>query len=194
VLYFIAEIIWAYYGIVLQIEVPFPSPADAFWLAGYAPLGFHLFTISKLHGAYNRKSKRVIFVSLAVAAFSVLYIQSLISVSDLSGPDAILKLGITIAYPIADAIVIIPAVLVILNSGRGELTAIPWIFISWIFTALADTLFGYTVVTNITGELSIWNLAYSAAYLFMAAGLYWHNKFFIIDESKIEKLWQTRNR
>ena len=194
VLYFIAEIIWAYYGIVLQIEVPFPSPADAFWLAGYGPLGFHLFTMSKLHRAYTRKTKRVIIVSLTVAAFSVLYIQSLISVSDLSGPDAILKLGITIAYPIADAIVIVPAVLVILNSGRGELTAIPWIFISWMFTALADTLFGYTIVTNIAGELSIWNLAYNAAYLFMAAGLYWHNKFFVIDERKIEKLWLTRNR
>jgi hypothetical protein len=32
-----AEAIWAFYEIVLQIEVPFPSAADALWLLGYLP-------------------------------------------------------------------------------------------------------------------------------------------------------------
>jgi hypothetical protein len=193
-LFLTAEIIWGYYSIVLQIEVPFPSIADAFWLAGYAPFGYHLFTISKFYGAYKRKSKSAIIVSLGVAAFSAFYIQSIVSVSELSGPDALLGLGVSIAYPIADAIMIVPAFLAILGSGRGDLTAIPWIFISWIFTALADTLFGFTFVTNLLGAIPMTDLAYNASYLFMAAGLYWHNKFFVVDESKMERLWQSRNR
>ena len=29
----------------LRIETPFPSLADVFWLAGYAPLTYHLYRI-----------------------------------------------------------------------------------------------------------------------------------------------------
>ena len=187
VLYFIAEIIWGYYSIGAGIEVPFPSAADAFWLAGYVPLGYHLFRVSRLYGVGLRK-RNTILVGAAVAIFSAAYIYNIIAVSELSSPDSMTKLAVSIAYPVFDAILIMPAILSILKSGKGKLTAVPWIFISWIFTCIADGLFGYTVVTNIAGDLSIWNLFYNAAYLFMAAGLYWHNKFFILDKHKLAEL------
>jgi hypothetical protein len=194
VLWFAAEITWAYYSLIVQIEVPFPSLADAFWLAGYGPFGYHLFTTARLHRAFSKGSKWTIVITAAVTIVSALYIFQLVLQSEVSKLDSVLPLAISITYPIADAILIIPAVLSISNSGRGELTAVPWIFISWIFTAIADALFGYTAVSNIAGEISIWNLFYNAAYLFMAAGLYWHNKFFLIDECKMERLWLNRNR
>lgn len=185
VMYLIAELIWGYYSVVLGIEVPFPSPADAFWLAAYVPFGYGLFTLSRL---YSRQNKRMItlVVSMAVAVFSVFYIQGLLSVADLADPEAITPLAISIAYPILDGILIIPAVVAVLSAGKGYLTSIPWIFISWIFTALADSLFGYAAVTNIAGDFSIWNLFYNAAYLTMAAGLFWHNKYMIFDEKTIK--------
>ena len=194
VLYFAAEITWTYNTLIVQIDVPFPSLADAFWLAGYGPFGYHLFTTARLQRAFSKGSKRTIVITAAVTIFSGLYIFQLVLQSEVSKLDSILPLAISTTYPIADAILIIPAVLSISNSGRGELTYIPWIFISWIFTAIADTLFGYTAVSNIAGEVSVWNLFYNAAYLFMAAGLYWHNKFFLIDESKMQRLWLNRNR
>jgi len=193
-LWLAAEIIWGYYSVAIQIEVPFPSIADILWLAGYGPLGYHLFTTAKLYRIYAKITKRLVAVSIAVAAFSIVYIFSVVSASELSGSDATLALGISIAYPVADAVIIIPAVLAISNSGRGALTAIPWIFISWILTTVADSMFGYTVVTDIAGDISVWNLIYNAAYLSMAAGLYWHNRFFVLDEKKMEKHWLKRYR
>jgi hypothetical protein len=192
-LWAIAELIWAYNAIVLGIQVPFPSIADVLWLAGYAPLGFHLFSTSRFYGVALRK-KSTFAVALAVGIFSSVYLYSLIAASELSGPDAALSLAITIAYPVLDAMILVPAVLCVLNSGKGELTAIPWIFISWILTVMADSMFGYTIVTNIAGDMQIWNLGYNAAYLFMAAGLYWHNKYFIIGNRKFDEMWRKVNR
>lgn len=194
VLWFTAEMIWGYYGIILQIQLPFPSLADAFWLAGYGPLGYHLFTTARLYRAFSTKLSKIFVVTAAVAIFSAIYIFKILTTADPSGPYGTLSLAISIAYPLADAVMIIPALLSITKSGRGELTAIPWIFVSWIFTAIADAIFGYTADTNITAQISIWNLFYNAAYLIMAAGLYWHDKFFLIDEAKMKRMWRTRNR
>lgn len=187
-LWAIAELIWAYNAIVLGIGVPFPSLADILWLAGYAPLGFHLFSTSRFYGVSIRK-KSTFVVAIAVAAFSSSYIYTLIAASQLSGPDSALSMAITIAYPVLDAIIIVPAVLCVLNSGKGELTSIPWIFIAWILTVIADGIFGYTIVTNIAGDIQVWNFVYNASYLFMAAGLYWHNKYFLMSERKFHEIW-----
>ena len=183
VLYFIAEILWGYYSIGLGVEVPFPSLADAFWLAAYAPFGYGLFSLARLHSKFGRM-KALAVMSLSVAAFSSYYILQLISVSDLTTPDAATALSISIAYPILDGILLIPALMVILSSGKGYLTSIPWIFVSWIFTAIADSIFGFTAVTSIAGDISVWNLFYNAAYLSMAAGLFWHNRYMIFDAKR----------
>lgn len=185
-LYFVAEILWGYYSIGLGIEVPFPSLADAFWLAAYAPFGYGLFSLSRLYSKHGKSRMKILAVmSLSVAAFSSYYILQLISVSDLTDPESAVALAISITYPILDGILLVPALLVILSSGKGYLTSIPWIFVSWIFTAIADSIFGFTAVTSIAGDISVWNLFYNAAYLSMAAGLYWHNKYMIFDAKRV---------
>ena len=185
-LYFIAEILWAYYSIGLGIEVPFPSLADAFWLAAYAPFGYGLFTLSRMYsyGKYKKSSKTLIVTSIAVAAFASYYVAQLVSVADLTSSDGATAMIIGIAYPILDSIIIIPALLAVVSAGKGYLTSMPWIFVSWIFTAIADGIFGFTAVTSIAGDISIWNLFYNAAYLSMAAGLLWHNKYMILDKKR----------
>jgi len=183
VLYLVAEILWAYYSIGLGIEVPFPSLADAFWLAAYAPFGYGLFSLSRLYTKHGKsKMKALAVMSLSVAAFSSYYVLQLISVSDLTDP---IPLAISITYPILDGILLVPALLVVISSGKGYLTSIPWIFVSWIFTAIADSIFGFTAVTSIAGDISVWNLFYNAAYLSMATGLFWHNRYMIFDSKRV---------
>lgn len=186
VFYLIAELLWAYYSIGLGVEVPFPSMADAFWLAAYAPFGYGLFTLSKLYtyGNHKKTNKSLIIMTIAIAGFAVYYVTQLISVSDLSSSEGMAAMVISIAYPILDSILIIPALLAVMSAGRGYLTAIPWIFVSWIFTAIADGLFGFTAVSSIGLEFPIWNLFYNAAYLSMAVGLLWHNKYMILDKKQ----------
>jgi len=188
VLWGIAEVIWAYNTVVLNIEVPFPSAADALWLAGYAPLGFYMFTMSSSVYGVNARKKATLVVSLAVAAFSGLYIATLISASQLMGDDSAEMITITILYPVLDAIIVVPAVVSIVKSGRGELTAIPWVFISWMLTVVADSIFGYAIVTEASAELQmVSDIVYNSAYLFMAGGIFWHYRHFVVGPKKLER-------
>lgn len=183
-LYLVAEILWGYYAIVLGIEVPFPSLADAFWLAAYGPFGYGLFTLSRLYSYGKKNGKAIIITGTAVAIFACYYVVQLISVSDLSTADGVVATTIGISYPILDSILIIPALLAVMSSGKGYLTSVPWIFVSWIFTAIADSIFGFTAVASLAGDISIWNLFYNAAYTSMAAGLLWHIKYMIFNKKR----------
>ena len=53
ILWFIAELSWTYYELGLGIENPYPSPADAIWLAGYPFIIYFLFGISKALSRQN---------------------------------------------------------------------------------------------------------------------------------------------
>lgn len=192
VLYLVAEILWTYYSIGLGIEAPFPTLADAFWLAAYAPFGYGLFKLSRLYSKRGDSGKKnLVIMGILVAAILSHYITQLVSVSDLTAPDAGIALAISIAYPVLDGILIIPALMAIMSgAGRGYLTSVPWIFVAWVLTAIADSIFGFAAVVSIDDEASALNMVlnadlyYNAAYLSMAAGMYWHNKYMIFNDKK----------
>jgi hypothetical protein len=186
ILWVIAETIWGYYELGLQVETPFPSLADAFWLSAYGPIGYHLFSTAKFFGKGVKKST-VILVGVAAAMFLAFYVQEIVNVSELEGAEALTAFAISVAYPVFDAILIVPAVLMITNAGKGQLTSIPWIFVAMILLIIADSLLGLTQVTNFTGALFHITMIYNASYLCFMAGLLWYNKQFIFDEKKMAK-------
>jgi hypothetical protein len=188
-LWFSAETIWAYYRLVLNIESPFPSIADGLFLLGYAFFGFHLFSMYRFYGVRITKRSKII-ASAGAAIFAIIYSSFIIQSSDLSGPDWFVELAIGIAYPVFDLIILVPAVLIVLKVGKGQLTAIPWIFISWILTAIADALWGYAAVTNSLSQIWLSALVYNAAYLTMAGGILWYYQYFIFDKKKADRLWK----
>lgn len=185
-LWLAAEVIWAYYEIGLAIETPFPSIADAVWIASYGPFAYHIFSTSKFFGKGVKKST-IIIVAFAAAMFLAFYVQAIASVSELEGSEALASFAISVAYPVFDVMLIVPAVLMVTNAGRGQLTSIPWIFIGWILMATADSLLGITAVTNFTGEIFHITMTYNATYLCFLAGLIWYNKQFILKEKDLEK-------
>jgi len=185
VLWLAAESVWGYYELVLQIERPFPSIADALWLSAYGPIGFHLFSTARFYGRGVGRYK-VAAVIAGMSVFVGLYITELADVSQLQGEGAELAIAISIAYPLLDTALFMPAILIVLNSGKGYLTSIPWIFIGWIALGVADTLLGIAQVQNFDGDLFLINAFYVIAYLAMAAGLWWYNRFFIFDKARLK--------
>jgi len=173
-----AEALWAYYQIGLGIENPFPSLADAFWLAGYGPFAYHLFSTSRFFGKGIRKSFLAV-VTLAVALYVTFYISIILDTFELTGPDALLSLAIGISYPIADGVILLPALAIIMNSGRGQLTSIPWMFVAFILLVAADSFLGLGAVAATTDQTLHITMLYNAAYLCIAAGLFWYNRMFI---------------
>ena len=185
ILWLAAEVTWGYYELVLNVDKPFPSLADAFWLAGYGPVGYHLFRMSRFYGRDIKKYK-IAIVAAGIVLFSSLYIQQLVLIFA-SDPETTTEgLAISIAYPVLDAALFMPAIVIVWNAGRGHLTSIPWIFVSWISLGIADTLLGIASIQNFEGNLVIVNLFYIVAYVGMAAGLWWYNRFFILGKKKVE--------
>ncbi len=187
VLWMIAELIWGYYELGLGVETPFPSPADAFWLAAYGPIGYHMFSTSKFFGRGIKKPV-VIVVTAAAMILAYFILQAIIDASTLEGADAMTAVGISIAYPVFDAIVLVPAILMITNAGRGQLTSIPWIFIAMLLLFIADYLLGLTAVVDFAGQTFHITMIYNASYLCFMAGLLWYNKQFIFNAKKTAKL------
>ena len=186
ILWLTAETIWGYYEIVLQVEKPFPSLADVFWLAGYGPVGYHLFAMSRFYGRGVKKYK-IAIVICGIAVFSGIYIQQSFTIFESTGETSQLGLAISITYPVIDAILFMPAIVIVWNAGKGHLTSIPWIFIAWISMGIGDTLLGIAAIQNFEGNLLIVNLFYLIAYLCMTAGLWWYNRFFILDKKRIQQ-------
>lgn len=186
ILWAIAESIWGYYELGLGEETPFPSIADAFWLSAYGPIGYHMYNTFRFFGS-GIKRPTMIVVSVAAVVFSYFYLQAVIDVSTLEGADAMIGVLISIAYPLLDTIVLVPAILIITNAGRGQLTSIPWIFVAMLLLVIADSLLGLTAVVDFAGQTFHITMIYNASYLCFMAGLLWYNKQFIFDEKQLVK-------
>ncbi|MDQ5868751.1 MAG: hypothetical protein M3530_03370, partial [Thermoproteota archaeon] len=196
-LWFTAEILWTYYQLGLGIEVPFPSLADIFWLIGYAFLILHLYKILVL---LKNRTKSITITSLMIisAILGVIFgytltlaygFIDLASFSILENTEALGNI-VLLAYPILDAIIIVPAVAILWSLRKGERQFIHWILISSfiIMVTVGDIGFGYS---NALGEeiaekeVWIWDTFYNAGYLSIAAALFWYTKFLVIKPNNI---------
>jgi hypothetical protein len=187
-LFLIAEIIWSYYEIALEIENPFPSIADALWLIGYGPLLYFVFKMYRFFGASNSRTHQL-FVSVTGAVFLVYLISGISQTADFTTQGGITSFIISISYPTLDTILLIPAALIILNPMKGELTSIPWIFLAVLIMSVGDSAFAYSSnVTALQKMNWVWNLFFVTSYFATSAGLFWHNRFFIYDNKEKEDL------
>jgi TRAP-type C4-dicarboxylate transport system permease small subunit len=203
-LWFIAEIIWTYFELGLQINTPFPSIADLFWLVGYGFFAYPLYRIYDFMSRGTIKSTAIIIVSVSIAIALGYLVNLTVNVSEISysqkqqSSDVILLL-VSIAYPILDGVLLVPAVLILWSIRNGKLAATHWMFVSlsMLLMAAADSGFGYVAVLDIDivqKEGWVWDIFYNAGYLSIAAALFWHNRFFVFDEKREQRKWQKRNR
>jgi hypothetical protein len=185
-LWFTAEIIWTYYQLGLGIETPFPSLADGFWLAGYVPLAFHLYRI------YNTVTRKIVegdtlvVVSAIVAAVLAFLLYLIFGLS--GQHQGVLELTINLAYPVLDAILLIPAIVILWSFRRGEPAYTHWVMISLfiIFIAVADIGFDYALAIDqdsASQQEWIWDMFYNAGYLSIAGALFWYNRYLVLTKN-----------
>jgi hypothetical protein len=103
---------------------------------------------------------------------------------------------VRLSYPIGDAVLIIPSVLLLITLRRGLLTYTPWLFSSaaLVMIAAADILFSNVALF---GSVDVYKFAYplyNAGNLAFFGALLWYNKFGIYDQSKAIGTFQERNR
>lgn len=176
----LAELTWTYYQLGLDIENPFPSIADSFWLAGYPFIIYFTYGMNKSFskdGFYDREALIMLSVS---AGLTLGYIFNLtFGVADImaAAEDEVGWL-ISILYPILDTIALIPSLLIVSSfRGRRKRSAysIHWLLLASSITILtiADIGFDYSEVLGKSEEEQwFWDIFYASSYIVMAGALY----------------------
>src|SRR4051794_6035141 len=197
-LWLCADLIWATYEIVLEIVPPVPSPADFVWLSAYGFLAYYLYsTYIEFHKRFNFNTK-ILAASVVGCGIFLAYIIALTtSLSVLSSARGIAMFAVIIAYPIMDAVLMIPAIVILVNFRKEPLWFTPWICesLGLFLIAISDSWFAVVVLTSIVEQFWLSAVFFAAHYLVIAAGLLWYVKFLLthgqpsIDErSRSEQL------
>nr|WP_294808412.1 hypothetical protein [uncultured Nitrososphaera sp.] len=191
-LWFAAELLWTYYELGTGIEVPYPSPADALWMAGYGPMAYHLLKTYRFFAA----SRKALAATVAVTSAFVVYTCMVIIGASSPGVEGPIALVLSLAYVVLDGILLAPSILLLANFRKGKLTLTPWALLSasLAMAAVADAGFAYYTAAGLDGLIWHWDPLYNASYIIMAATFFWHNRFFIFDKSRAKKIWQQDNR
>jgi ABC-type branched-subunit amino acid transport system substrate-binding protein len=198
IFWFIANIIWAYYEVVLDIVSPVPSLADFFLLAAYVFLIYRLMIIKNNLG--HIIDKKIMFVMILLSGLYLVYILTLtLNLAETSNFRGLMLFIVTIAYPTLNSILTILAITILLGIRNDKRHLVPWVceLVGFLAIVVGDSWFAIIVLTTFVEQLWISALLLSAHYLLIAGGLVWYMRYSIKWKSKdiIFKIavW-TRNR
>jgi len=146
-LWFIGELTWSIYEVLLHVEVPYPSIADIFYLAGYVPALVSILAFMMIFRNLVTLTKKILsaLVGLLIVGTTIVFLLHPLSIS--SSP-AFVKV-FDLAYPLLDA-VLMAMVMMRLIAFTGTSLGKPWV---WIFGGLlsysfADIMFSWGTLTN----------------------------------------------
>jgi len=180
-LWFLGELGWAIYTMVLNVEIPYPSIADIFWLSGYVPMLIALLLYIKI--IQPAISARMFFASgtivacVSVAAFPPLMLPVL---ADISQQDLV-TLGISLAYPSLDLALLLEAILGLLVFTATRLkgrVGRAWHFMNAaiLSNVVADMAFSYTTMEGTYYNGHPLELLFHVGYLLFALAFYVHSR------------------
>jgi len=173
--WFLGELTWAIYALILNIAIPYPSVADAFWLTGYSLLLLAL-------TAYLWLVKPALSKTVLAAASTIVLILGLLFSYFLVAPALMQETNLTtktidVAYPILDFILLMLAItgLIVLAKSR---VAKSWILLNTgiLMTAIGDSLFSYATAHNTYYEGHPLELFFHFGYLLFILAFYIHTK------------------
>ena len=114
-----ATILWAVYEIILDIVPPVPSLADALSITAYAFLSLYVFsTYLRFYKLFHFSKKPLIAAVIASSSFLFVIISYTMSLAELSSSRGIAIFSVIVAYPVLDAIIMVPSFLIVVNYRR----------------------------------------------------------------------------
>ncbi|MGB6674502.1 MAG: hypothetical protein WBE34_18895, partial [Candidatus Nitrosopolaris sp.] len=161
---------------------PIPSAADYLWLGAYGFLGYYLFmTYKEFQKKFNFGRKALIASVIGNAIFLGYIIALTVNLSVLSTSRGIEMFAVIVAYPILDAILMIPAIVILVEFRKEPVWFIPWVCecLGIFLIVVSDSWFALIVLTSLVEQLWLSALFFAAHFLVMAAGLLWYIKMLI---------------
>lgn len=182
-LWFFGELGWAFYTMVLNIDVPYPSIADVFWLSGYVPLFIALLLYIQI--IQPAISLRLFSFAAVIVTVGTVIVFSLLMVPVLGGAsqEDFVKLSIDLAYPTLDLALSLETILGLLVFTVTRLKA--RIGVAWhimnaaiLSNVVADMAFSYTNLESVNAYYNghPLELLYHVGYLLFALAFFVHSR------------------
>ena len=178
-LWALCDTLWAFYDLLPGGEVPYPSPADVAWVAGYPFLWAALWM--RYRSMEARPGRRQwLALGLIVPAGVVVFGYVLWPILTYPGYDRLIEQGLDELYPTGELILFTGAVLVAVAMYGGRLS-FPWRIISAGIAVLsvADLVFAYAtwndlyIIEGSPNAITILaDAPYMGAYAAIAVGEY----------------------
>jgi ABC-type branched-subunit amino acid transport system substrate-binding protein len=185
VFWFIANIIWAYYEVVLDIVSPVPSLADLFLLSAYGFLIYRLINVYRNLGHIT--NRKILLLIISGTGLFLIYILNLtLELSELSNFRGLMLFVVTIAYPTLNSILTVIALMILIGIKKEKHHFIPWIceLVGFLAIVVGDSWFAIIVLTAFVEQIWMSTLLLSAHYLLIAGGLIWYLRYYIKWQSK----------
>ncbi|MEM3623321.1 MAG: hypothetical protein QXR76_06095 [Candidatus Bathyarchaeia archaeon] len=173
--WFVGESVWMGYTLVWNVEVPYPSVADAFWIVGYVPFFFALYFYVKIFG--SALSKKMLAATLGLAIILALATSFTLITPIVGSEKDMLTLAVDFAYPLLDVALLSVSFLGLLIFMNGKL-GISWLLINLgiFMDACGDILFSYTTLQGTYYSGHFLELFYHFGYIFFLLAFYIHTK------------------
>jgi ABC-type branched-subunit amino acid transport system substrate-binding protein len=185
VFWFIANIIWAYYELVLDIVSPVPSLADLFLLSAYGFLIYRL-TIVYRKISHSTDKKFLLSIIIGTGLFLIYILNLTLENTETSNLRGLMLFLVTIAYPTLNSVLTVLALIILLGIKNERHHFIPWIceLVGLLAIVIGDSWFAIIVLTTFVEQLWVSALLLSAHYLLIAGGLIWYLRYSIKWHSK----------
>jgi diguanylate cyclase (GGDEF)-like protein/PAS domain S-box-containing protein len=164
------EVVWCYYDLVRRVTVPFPSLADAGYLAA-VPL--FVAGLLSFPGVARRLASRLRgLLDSAMIAGSLLFVSWALVLGPTSRlhQGGLLKQALSLSYPAGDVVTVSLAVMVAIGATRPDRVCLGLLAAGIVAFAVADSSFTYFTALNSYGIGNAFDTGWVVGYLLIGLG------------------------
>lgn len=174
------ELLWAYLTIVAGVEIPYPGVTDIFYLSGYAFVAAFLFSLYRVSPRAFENKMVVIVIAITIESFFLNFFlvqlaESIVGYVQPTADDWLL-LAVSLAYPLLDGILLVPAAVLITGYQLGIMNRFSMVLFAAavVLFAAGDTGFSYSALTDYEAlqDEKLWNVFYAISYVCFAGSLF----------------------
>jgi diguanylate cyclase (GGDEF)-like protein len=164
----LGEAIWAYYQLVLGMEEsPFPSVADVAYLL--FPVGACLALVLFPSGYSGQSRTRLLLDGLIIAGalFEICWVIVLQDVYE-AGAASRFALGVSMAYPVTDIVVVAVALLVLVRARTGQRMTLALLTLGSVLNSVSDSAFVYLIAQDAYDSGNVIDVGWVASLLVLS--------------------------